>query len=104
VLLSFVLVQLRMVLQSGYPLATYGLTLRNARRHALEAVPWTLAFLAAATLLKWALLRIVPGWQGESVFAMPGFVGRDLLAAAVALAAHAALVPAQEFVGRGAIQ
>ncbi|MCX4242730.1 cyclic nucleotide-binding domain-containing protein [Paraliomyxa miuraensis] len=88
--------------RSGLPRAVFGLTWTNARRHAIEAILWSLPMLAVLTLGKWALVELSPDHAGRPVIPLlhrPFAVGP-----LVAYLVYAALVPVQELLARGAIQ
>lgn len=94
-----------LILCSGLPRASHGLSMRHWRRHATEALAWSAAFLAAITALKSVLLQVVPGWSSEPLFSMYGFTRYDSPGQALTLmAVYGSLVPAQELVARGALQ
>ena len=98
-----------MMLQSGYPLRTYGLTLVNWKANCVESVLWTLPFLALLTLAKFALIRTVPQFSHTPLFNIYAAVNpdagpRDAYFVALIALGYLALVPLQEISIRGALQ
>lgn len=98
-----------MMLQSGRPIATYGLTWRGAGRATRDAVVWSVPFLLAAVALKVGIARNVESLADVPIFSLGGF--RDPTVATrtawftlVMSLAYVALVPMQEFIARGALQ
>src|SRR5262249_5581885 len=84
-----------------YPVDAFGITLKDARRHAVEAVVFTLPLLAAVVALKVVLVELLPSMHGEPIF--------DVLAPGARInpwlvLAYLAFVPLQELVVRGSIQ
>jgi len=109
ILLGFALPLYAMMLRSGEPIATYGLTRRGAGAAIRDAVVWSVPFLVAAAALKIAVLRGAVGLEDAPVFAVGGFrdptVTRSAAWFALAMSvAYVALVPIQEFIARGALQ
>lgn len=91
-----------------FSLASYGLTMRNGGRIALQAFLWTAPILGLLLALKLALMRWAPSLVGPTVFDPSAvLIGRrtfDLnlyLWYALIYLVHA---PLQEFVGRAALQ
>ncbi len=92
---------------SGYPARFFGLTTVNARRHAVEGLLFTLPWMAAVLLLKWALVRWVPAMHGAPLLQMfapppPGLPanGFDPWLAL----AYVVFAPFQELIYRGGVQ
>lgn len=109
ILLGFALPLYAMMLRSGEPIATYGLTGRGAGAAARDALLWSIPFLVAAVALKMAVLRGTAGLEDAPIFACGGFrdptVSRSAAWFALAMSvAYVALVPIQEFIARGALQ
>ena len=109
VLLGFSVPLYLMMLRSGRPLATYGLTFRNAASAARSALVWSVPLLVAAVILKLVLVREVASLANAPVFALGGFrdptVPRTAAWFALVMSvSYVALVPLQEFISRGALQ
>lgn len=105
ILVGCVVIYVPMMLRSGYPLATYGLTLGDWRRALPETLLWTGAFLAAVTLLKAIGLMLVPSWHGQPLFSFYGFTRYDSVWTAIGLmAVYSTFAPIQELIARGAMQ
>jgi CRP-like cAMP-binding protein len=105
ILLGCVAIYVPMMIKSGYPLATYGLTLGDWRRALPESLGWTAAFLGAVTLLKAIAIRLVPAWHDQPLFSFYGFTRYDSLWTAIGLMAiYSAFAPVQELIARGAMQ
>ncbi len=98
-----------MMRRSGEPLATYGVTRRNAGPAARDGFVWSIPMLIAAIALKIALVRSVAGLDDAPVFALGGFrdptvpAGHAWFALWMSLA-YVAMVPLQELIARGALQ
>lgn len=86
---------------AGYPAAFYGVTLKGARVHVLQALVLTVPLMGLTVLLKMALVRWVPAMHGEplmQVLAAPSLVNPWLFLA------YAVFVPLQELIYRGGLQ
>lgn len=109
VLIGFAVPLYTMARWSGQPMATYGLTWNGARKAAIDAIVWTLPLLVLATLLKAVLVQRVPKFAGMPILSFGGWrdpsvsSGEGLFILAMSLA-YLVMVPAQEFVARGALQ
>lgn len=91
--------------RSGYPLSTYGLTLKNGRRSIVESILPTLFFVVLIILVKWLLVRFHPSMEGEAIFSMIGDPERFFSwTNAVVIIAYTLFVPIQEFIARGCMQ
>jgi CRP-like cAMP-binding protein len=92
---------------SGYPAAFFGLTLKRAGRHVLEALLMTLPLMAIAVGLKWWLVSNVASMQGWPLFQLLAPAAPGLPANAfnpwLALA-YVIFVPLQELIYRGGLQ
>jgi CRP-like cAMP-binding protein len=86
---------------SGYPASFFGITLRNAGRHVLEAILFTLPLFAVAVILKVLLVRMVPAMHGQPIFQM--FSDTGTFNPWLALA-YVIFVPFQELIYRGGVQ
>lgn len=104
IVVVFVSILYAMMRQSGYPLSVYGLTLVRWRPQLIEALGWTVAFLAFLTGVKWFAIRFVPGWGELPLFALDGFRTFPLAQSLGMAALYAVFAPSQEFVARGAMQ
>jgi CRP-like cAMP-binding protein len=94
-------IQVQFMRRSGYPARAFGLTLENWRRHAAQAVRFTVPLIAGVIAAKVALVSLVPAMHGQPVF--------DILAAGSRVnpwlvLAYLAFVPLQELIVRGSIQ
>ncbi len=98
-----------MMLESGYPLRTYGFTLDNARANCVESILWTLPFLALLTLGKLALIKMLPQFSHLPLFNIYAAVNTDVaprngyVVALIGLG-YLSVVPLQELSIRGALQ
>lgn len=109
VVLGLAAVLFVMMLQSGYPLRTYGLTLENWKTNCVESVLWTLPFLALLTLGKLVLIKTLPQFSHLSLFNIYAAVNPDVAArngyfVALIGLAYLSVVPLQELSIRGALQ
>jgi len=93
--------------RSGYPPRFFGLTLRQAPRHTLEAVVLTLPMMALTVVLKLYLVTAVPAMRGAPVFQMlaPAATasGASQFNPMLALA-YCIFIPFQELIYRGGLQ
>jgi len=55
-------------LTSGYKLERFGITLRNWKPALIESILFTIPVLILMTLLKWAVIQFIPGYQHEILF------------------------------------
>ncbi len=105
VLAACVLFCVPLIRSSGFPAATYGLTLRGWRPALVESLRWTALFLAGVTVLKLVLLHVVPSWRGQPLFSFYGFTRYATLGQALGLMAmYVLFCPIQEFIARGVMQ
>jgi CRP-like cAMP-binding protein len=105
ILVACVAIYVPMMIKSGYPLSTYGLTLRGWRRATVESLVWTAAFLVVVTVLKAIGLALVPSWHDQPLFSFYGFTRYASLAQALGLMAlYSFFAPVQELIARGAMQ
>ena len=86
---------------SGYPPSFFGITLRNAGRHVLEAVLFTSPLFVVAVLLKMLLVATVPSMHGQPIFEM--FSSAGSFNPWLTLA-YVIFVPFQELIYRGGVQ
>lgn len=92
---------------SGFPAAFFGLTLKNVRRHLLEALALTLPLMAGTVALKWALLQWVPAMAGQPLIQMGAPAAPGLPASSFnpwLTLAYLVFVPLQELIYRGGLQ
>ena len=105
ILVMCLVIYIPMIRRSGFPAATYGLTLRNWKSSVRQSLLWTFLFLAALTLLKLIALQLVPAWRGMPLFSWYGFTRYPTLWQAFGLmAVYSLFSPVQEFIARGAMQ
>ncbi len=109
ILLGFGLPLYAMMLRSGEPIAAYGLTWRGAGAATRDALVWSIPLLAAALVLKVALVWRMARLADAPIFAFGGFRDPTVPQASATFAlvmsvAYVALVPMQEFIARGALQ
>lgn len=88
---------------SGFPAATFGVTLLGWRRVLPESLAWSAAFCAIMTGAKAALLLWGEGYAHLPMF-KPWVSADGPLATLVAYGLYALLSPMQEFVARGMLQ
>ncbi len=88
---------------SGFPPATFGLTLARWRWVVWDSLVWSAAFCAAMTLAKWALLHFAEGY-GHLTLLKPWVSPAGLGATLLAYGLYVVLSPVQELVARGLLQ
>jgi len=88
---------------SGFPPATFGFTLARWPRVVAESIAWSLAFCAAMTLCKAALLHWSEAHRHLELVS-PWVAPAGLAATVTAYLLYALLSPVQEFVARGLMQ
>lgn len=92
---------------SGFPASFFGLTLKNAGRHTLQALALTLPLMAVSVALKVWLVANVPSMAGQPVFQMFSPPGPGMPAATFnpwLTLAYVVFVPFQELIYRGGLQ
>ncbi len=92
---------------SGYPAAFFGITLKRAGRHVLEALLLTLPLMALAVALKWWMVNNVGSMLGQPLIQMAAPAAPGLPASAFNLwlaLAYVLFVPLQELIYRGGLQ
>jgi CRP-like cAMP-binding protein len=109
VILGFAAGLFAMARHTGEPMSEYGLTLHGWRASVSEALRWTIPVLTVLVLLKWTLVRLLPGLEGEPVFSFggafaPNATPEELHFALMMNVAYIAMIPFQEFAARGALQ
>lgn len=90
--------------QSGYPLETFGLTLKKWRHSAGESTFYSLFVFAIIIFGKWLLILYHPAMKDEPLF---GFVKNLQLSGWAVLGdilLYAVFTPIQEFIARGGVQ
>ena len=95
--------------RSGLPLHFFGLTLRHWRPALRDALIWTLATCALATVFKLVLISWTPSFADQRLFNLSGILDprttwMDLRASLMLAIAYAAVAPLQEFIVRGGLQ
>ena len=108
VLLGFCYFIFNMMMKSGYPLATFGLTLKNWKKSLFESILFTLPILGIIVLIKFYVITFNPEFSKISLFD-PGaiFQGKhafNLKTYLLALNGYIIFVPLQELIVRGGIQ
>lgn len=94
----------RTIKTSPYPIAAYGLTLKDWRGKALEAVLWSLPVLAAILAAKVWMVANIPAFAGQPVFDFARSQGLDASQAIMFAVLYCAFTPVQELCTRGGIQ
>lgn len=93
---------------SGYPMESYGITLKGWQRAHIESALYTIPLILFLIALKWGVITIVPHFHHLSLFHIsPALMPKQHvshLEAAILVIAYAIFVPVQETVFRGAIQ
>lgn len=92
---------------SGYPASFFGISLRDARRHTLEALAFTFPLMVVAVLLKMLLVAVVPSMQGQPILQMFAEPAPGAVSAAFnpwLTLAYVVFVPFQELIYRGSLQ
>ncbi len=111
-IIGFGLSAVILVLQSGFSLQFYGLTLKNWKRDAYQGALYTLPFLVAMLIFKWYLIHYVEVFEGMPLFQMSPqhhlFLffedHRQTEIYFVLIGLFMILVPVQEFIVRGCLQ
>lgn len=103
---TFIMVHL--MVQSGYDLDFYGLTVKDWRKAALEGIIWSLPVILIATIVKGILISWVPEFHSEPLFNIKGAIyhskadGSDVFLLTVLYVFVS--TPLQEFLFRGCFQ
>ena len=109
----FTLSGILLVRTSGFPLAFYGLTLKNWKKNASESALFTLPVLLLMIFTKWALISTVPEFKklplvqiGEHSHSFFNFFGSSEHQTQfyTLLGLYILFVPLQEFIARGCLQ
>ena len=95
--------------RSGLPFDFFGLTLRNWRPAFRDALIWTVATCALATVFKLALIWWTPSFADQRLFNLSGILDprttwMDLRASLMLAIVYAAVAPLQEFIVRAGLQ
>ena len=97
-----------MMKRSGYPLETYGFTLKGWKGALIESALYTIPLLLVLIVLKWVLIHTVSQFSHLTLFHISPALkpGEHVshLEGAILVIAYAFFVPVQEMVFRGAIQ
>lgn len=93
---TFVLANVWLVFRSGLPLSSFGLTLENGKKSILESLAVSFLLMFALVVLKYYLVKTVPAFHNETVFAWQ-YLGWDY-------ATYILVAPLQEFLCRGVLQ
>jgi CRP-like cAMP-binding protein len=98
-----------MMRSSGYPMSTYGFRVGHWKADMRLTLLTTAALCLAATLVKWALISMIPSMKGASVFQLSfGYgaagAGIDLTRGLVIASLYGLFSPVQELIVRGALQ
>lgn len=97
-----------MMLKSGYPLKTFGITLENWRKSVIEAVIYTLPFLLLIMGIKYTLILTVPRLNNIPLFDPTAIFKSaaevDMKVYFAALFGYIIFVPIQELIVRSGIQ
>lgn len=90
---------------SNFPLSTFGLTLRNWKKAALEGFVFTIPFAAVIVAVKWALISFMPHYVGRPLIEGFTAMNTDPKTWWTFLFIYILLVaPLQEFLSRGGLQ
>lgn len=101
------------VINSGFPIEFYGLTLKNWKKNAWESILFTIPLLLFMVGLKWMMIKTIPAFKDLSVFQFGDPVhpflrffgeGEDHTRFYTMLGLYIAFVPLQEFIARGCLQ
>jgi CRP-like cAMP-binding protein len=104
------IMMVNLVIQSGYPISFYGLTLKNWRFALSDALSWSLPVIVLATVAKGVVIYLLPEFKQEPLFNFSGALyhaaesaggGNVLFLAALYVFASS---PLQEFLFRGCFQ
>ena len=98
--------------RSGYPLSSYGLSMRGAWQNTIQAAVWTIPLLVLITGLKWLGIQLIDSWAGRPLFIFDTILSGNLVPgrhtplwqAALMGFTYSLTVPVQEFIIRGAFQ
>ncbi len=107
------LIAISMLRNSPYPFEFYGITLKNWKQNAKEAILYTLPWLVGMIVLKWWLIHSFKAFENLKMFGVgstPSFFfswvepTSNHLAHWVGLGVYIVLVPIQELLARGWLQ
>jgi len=101
ILAAFAIGVYRTVKTSPWPPSTYGFTLRNWHRHALEGVLYSVPIAALIVVLKWVGVTFMPSLHGQPVFDLARSTGLSLGEIFLYGSAYCAFTPVQETIARG---
>jgi len=108
IIIFLVILSFSLMLHSGYPLSTYGLTLKNAGRSMFVAVLYTIPIIMFITFFKFLAIRYLPSFSGYLLFDNP-FTNAHSSSMSLKIylliaIAYAIDVPFQEIIVRGSLQ
>ncbi|WP_102345101.1 CPBP family glutamic-type intramembrane protease [Bacillus sp. Marseille-P3661] len=105
ILAIFASVMFILILRSGYPLRTFGLTLANWKKVLLESFILTIPLLIGIAIAKWIILQHHPNIN-DSVFRIVSMVKEGGIDSRILIygSAYALFCPIQEFITRSGIQ
>ncbi len=104
-LLVFGFASWRFIRTSGYPVRTFGLTLRGLPRSIGESIVATLLLLLLTTGIKWILLQTDSAYEQSRLIQYPDVLARlSSPRTRVLVAVYALSAAVQEFIVRGALQ
>jgi len=106
-IIVFGLAALVVMLRSGFPMATFGFTLKNAGRNAMMATLYTIPVLMLILLGKWLAMLYLPSFAHDTLFDNPFMSAHSTMDAkffTVITLCYLIIVPFQEIISRGAFQ
>lgn len=101
ILTAFAFGVYRTVKTSPWPASTYGFTLKNWRRNALEGIGLSIPVAVLIIVLKWAGVTLIPSLHGQPVFDLARSTGLSLGQILLFGTAYCAFTPVQETIARG---
>ncbi len=106
ILLFLSLFLFMMVKKSGYPLKTYGITLRNWKSSLFASLLWTLPLMLFFILLKWLVITIVPAFQMTPLFIFQNLTQKSFgpWTWLLMTIGYIVMAPVQEMMARGCLQ
>ncbi len=92
------------IVRSGYPIAFFGLTLKNWPRVTVQAIIYSFPLLAVIALAKWALILFHPKMADSNLLDWSQNLNISRMALAGDILIYAMFTPVQEFIARGGVQ